>query len=83
MAPCAFCGQPVEFVYVHGHYQCAACKTNTMPCCDSDNCDTNVLLRNNEETQPLQRSPPAGGQTSPEESYRTNIKAIQRSNSTN
>ena len=37
--------------------QCAACKTNAMPCCDSDNCDSNVLPVNNEEPNPLQRSP--------------------------
>jgi len=81
MTPCAFCGQAVEFVYVHGHYQCTACKTNTMPCCDSDNCDTNVLFRNNEEPKAQQRSP--FGQTSPKESFRTNIKPFQRSHSTN
>ena len=54
---CAFCGQPVELVHVHGHYQCPVCKTNAMPCCDGDNCDTNVLLRNNEHPQ-LQTSIP-------------------------
>jgi len=46
---CVFCGQQVELVHVHGHYQCPVCKTNAMPCCDSDNCDTNVLFKNNEE----------------------------------
>jgi hypothetical protein len=25
-----------------------------MPCCDGDNCDTNVLLKNNEDTGLLQ-----------------------------
>lgn len=49
---CAFCGQQVELVHVHGHYQCPVCKTNAMPCCDGDNCDTNVLLKNNEDPQP-------------------------------
>jgi hypothetical protein len=29
---------------VHGHYQCSVCGTNAMPCCDGDNCDTNLLL---------------------------------------
>ena len=46
---CVFCGQQVKLVHVHGHYQCPVCKTNAMPCCDGDNCDTNVLLKNNEE----------------------------------
>jgi len=41
---CMFCGQEVELVHVHGHYQCPICKTNALPCCDGDNCDTNVLL---------------------------------------
>jgi len=48
---CAFCGQQVELVHVHGHYQCPVCKTNAMPCCDGDNCDTNVLLKNDEHPQ--------------------------------
>jgi len=47
MSQCIFCGQLVELVHVHGHYQCPVCKTNAMPCCDGDNCDTNVLLKNN------------------------------------
>jgi len=69
---CAFCGQQVELVHVHGHYQCPVCKTNVMPCCDGDNCDTNVLLKNNEEheisnTKYLQRS-----QRTPSESHSTN-----------
>jgi hypothetical protein len=48
MNQCVFCGHVAELVYVHGHYQCPVCKTNAMPCCDSDNCDTNALLKNNE-----------------------------------
>jgi len=54
MSQCIFCGQQVELVHVHGHYQCPVCKTNAMPCCDGDNCDTNVLLKNNEDTGLLQ-----------------------------
>jgi len=42
---CMFCGQTTELVHVHGHYQCPICKTNALPCCDGDNCDTNVLLK--------------------------------------
>jgi hypothetical protein len=57
MNQCVFCGQQVDMVHVHGHYQCPVCKTNAMPCCDGDNCDTNVLLKNNEDPKPLQRSP--------------------------
>ena len=52
MRQCNFCGQQVELVHVHGHYQCPVCKTNAMPCCDGDNCDTNVLLKNNEGSKP-------------------------------
>ena len=56
MNQCIFCGQQVDMVHVHGHYQCPVCKTNAMPCCDGDNCDTNVLLKNSEDPKPLQRS---------------------------
>lgn len=41
---CLFCGHMVQLVYVHGHYQCPACFTNALPCCDGDNCSTNHLL---------------------------------------
>jgi hypothetical protein len=41
---CQFCGSPSSLVHVHGHYQCSACGINALPCCDGDNCDTNVLL---------------------------------------
>ena len=44
-----FCGQQVDLVHVHGHYQCPVCKTNAMPCCDGDNCDTNVLLKHTKD----------------------------------
>jgi len=40
---CIFCGANVQLVHVHGHYQCPACKTNALPCCDGDNCG-NFLL---------------------------------------
>ena len=49
---CSFCGQQVELIHVHGHYQCPVCKTNAMPCCDGDNCDTNLLLKNNADPKP-------------------------------
>lgn len=41
---CHFCGHTVKLVHVHGHYQCSICHTNTMPCCDGDNYDTNLFL---------------------------------------
>lgn len=45
MTQCMFCGQVTELVHVHGHYQCPVCNTNALPCCDGDNCDTNLLLQ--------------------------------------
>jgi hypothetical protein len=51
MISCLFCGNPVELIHVHGHYQCPVCKTNTLPCCDGDNCDTNYLLNKNNTGQ--------------------------------
>lgn len=41
---CLFCGHWVQMVHVHGHYQCAVCTANALPCCDGDNCSTNHLL---------------------------------------
>lgn len=48
---CLFCGQTVILVHVHGHYQCPVCKTNALPCCDGDNCNTNLLLMQEDENQ--------------------------------
>ena len=56
ISQCIFCGQKVELVHVHGHYQCPVCKTNAMPCCDGDNCDTNALM--NSEDPKTQTSNP-------------------------
>ena len=42
---CHFCGHLVALVHVHGHYQCPVCHTNALPCCDGDNCDTNLLFK--------------------------------------
>lgn len=50
MQQCLFCGHVVKLVHVHGHYQCPVCGTNALPCCDGDNCDTNVLLKEPEAT---------------------------------
>lgn len=49
---CIFCGQNVELIHVHGHYQCPVCKTNAMPCCDGDNCDSNNFLKPESSIQP-------------------------------
>ena len=40
---CLFCGNTVQLIYVHGHYQCAACKTNALPCCDGDHWNNSFL----------------------------------------
>ena len=37
-ARCTFCGMPEQIIWVHGHGQCAHCKTNSFPCCDGDEC---------------------------------------------
>lgn len=46
---CYFCGHTVSMVHVHGHYQCPVCFTNALPCCDSDNYETNELLKKQQE----------------------------------
>lgn len=46
---CLFCGHTVNLIHVHGHYQCPVCNTNALPCCDSDNCETNLLLKQSPE----------------------------------
>ena len=40
---CLFCGNTVQLILVHGHYQCPVCKTNALPCCDGDNCNNFFL----------------------------------------
>jgi hypothetical protein len=63
MQTCFFCGAPQLLVHVHGHYQCATCGTNAMPCCDGDNCHTSLitdpLIRrsDSEETHKKQEFP--------------------------
>ena len=47
---CFFCGYQVNLIHVHGHYQCPVCGTNAMPCCDGDNCDTNLILKISSDT---------------------------------
>lgn len=58
---CMFCGQTIELVHVHGHYQCPICKTNALPCCDGDNCDSNNFLKTKESIQPQTSIPIAIG----------------------
>jgi hypothetical protein len=56
---CLFCGNTVQLVHVHGHYQCPVCKTNALPCCDGDNCETNYTFLLSEQTSftdPLKKS---------------------------
>ena len=31
---CFYCAHEGELVFVHGHYQCANCRCNIIPCCD-------------------------------------------------
>ncbi len=31
---CYHCGQAAGSVFVHGHYQCLACRSVQIPCCD-------------------------------------------------
>lgn len=52
MQQCLFCGHTVELVHVHGHYQCPVCFTNALPCCDGDNCHTNMLMKEKEAVSP-------------------------------
>ena len=46
---CLFCGNSIQLVFVHGHYQCPVCKTNALPCCDGDNCD-NLFIAKSDST---------------------------------
>jgi ribosomal protein L37AE/L43A len=33
---CPFCARTVEFLWVHGHYQCPACKNVVISCCGDE-----------------------------------------------
>ena len=33
---CDHCGRQTRHIYVHGHYQCNACKVVSDPCCSGD-----------------------------------------------
>lgn len=53
MQQCLFCGNVVTYIYVHGHYQCPTCFTNALPCCDGDNCHTNLLFKNDSSIEKM------------------------------
>ena len=53
---CLFCGNKIELVHVHGHYQCPVCHTNALPCCDGDNSNTNNLLKGEQADNPATTS---------------------------
>jgi len=31
---CPFCARKTQFIFVHGHYQCAKCKNIVVTCCE-------------------------------------------------
>jgi len=33
---CPYCQNLVEFIWVHGHYQCPACKNVVIACCGDE-----------------------------------------------
>jgi len=37
---CPRCQSPLQVVVVHGHEQCAICKSNVGECCTGDTCET-------------------------------------------
>jgi hypothetical protein len=41
---CPRCQSPLNTVVVHGHEQCAVCKSNIFECCSGDTCDTDYNL---------------------------------------
>ena len=41
---CPRCQSPLNTVVVHGHEQCAVCKSNIFECCSGDTCDADHNL---------------------------------------
>ena len=41
VARCPACGRLESIIWVHGHGQCAYCRTNIAPCCDGETCESN------------------------------------------
>jgi len=39
MNRCPRCGAPESIIEVHGHGQCASCKSNIDDCCQGETCD--------------------------------------------
>ena len=35
---CPRCHSPLETIVVHGHEQCAVCKSNILDCCSGETC---------------------------------------------
>ena len=33
---CPFCAETVEFIWIHGHYQCPNCKNVVVSCCGDE-----------------------------------------------
>ena len=50
---CPACGRVLVLVWVHGHGQCVACRTNVEPCCSG------APLGDNHVQLSLDRSPPS------------------------
>ena len=36
---CLWCGQQTSIIWVHGHGQCANCRTNIDECCRGETCE--------------------------------------------
>jgi len=36
LAACPYCQNVVEFIWVHGHYQCPRCKNIVVGCCGDE-----------------------------------------------
>jgi len=41
---CPRCQSPLNTVVIHGHEQCAVCKSNIFECCSGDTCETDHNL---------------------------------------
>lgn len=54
---CLFCGNIIQLIFVHGHYQCPVCNTNALPCCDGDNCNNAFLHEKTQEKDDAATNP--------------------------
>ncbi|HRE41768.1 MAG TPA: hypothetical protein PLG90_10575 [Ignavibacteria bacterium] len=40
---CNVCGEKVQLIFVHGHYQCPKCKQVVVSCCENeDTCEQTI-----------------------------------------